>query len=74
MWSKLEQLYMTKAHSNHIYLKQKFYVIKMDENMSTDEIIDDFTKLIPHLENLEIKINEDDKSIFCTPILSSIIN
>ena len=28
--------------------------------MSIDEITDDFTKLISHLENLEIKINEED--------------
>ena len=43
MWSKLEQLYMTKSLSNRIYLKKKFYGFKMDENKSIDENINEFT-------------------------------
>lgn len=58
MWTKLEQLYMTKALPNRIYLKQRFYGFKMDENKSIDENIYEFTKLLSDLENMEVKIDE----------------
>ncbi|PON84365.1 hypothetical protein TorRG33x02_198250, partial [Trema orientale] len=64
MWSKLEGLYMTKALSNRIYLKQKFYVYKMDDTETTNESIDEFTKLVSDLESLNIKLDEEDQAIF----------
>lgn len=64
MWNNLEQLYMTKALPNRIYLKQRFYGYKMDENKSIDESIDEFTKLHTDLENIEVKIDEEDQAIF----------
>lgn len=60
MWNKLEELYLTKALPNRIYLKHKFYSFKMDEPKSIDE----FTKLVSDSENLEIKIDEEDQAIF----------
>ena len=60
MWSKLEQLYMTKSLSNRIYLKKKFYGFKMDENKSIDENINEFTKLIFDLEILEVEVDDED--------------
>lgn len=36
----------------------------MDENKSIEENIDDFTKFLSDLENIEIKINEEDQTIF----------
>ena len=64
MWMKLEQLYMTKALPNRIYLKQRFYGFKMDETKTIDENIDDFTKLVADLENLEFEVDEEDQTIF----------
>ena len=60
MWLKLEQLFMTKALHNRIYLKQKFYGFKMDESKTIYENVDEFTKLVADLENLDVKIDEKD--------------
>ena len=64
MWSKLEQLYMTKSLSNRIYLKKKFYGFKMDENKSIDENINEFTQLIFDLEILEVEVDDEDQANF----------
>ena len=37
MWLKLEQLFLTKALPNQIYLKLKFYGFEMDESKTKDE-------------------------------------
>lgn len=55
---------MTKALPNRIYLKQRFYSFKMDENKSIDENVDEFTKLLSDLENMEVKIDDEDQAIF----------
>ena len=64
MWMKLEQLYMTKALPNRIYLKQRFYGFKIDETKTIDENINEFTKLVDDLENLEFEVDEEDQTIF----------
>ena len=56
IWLKLEQLFKTKALPNRIYLKQKFYGFKMDKSKTIDENVDEFTKLVADLENLNVKI------------------
>ena len=64
MWLKLEQLFMTKTLPNRIYLKQRFYGFKMEENKSIDENIDDFTKLVADLAILDVEIDDEDQAIF----------
>ena len=64
MWLKLEALYMTKSLPTRIHLKQKFSSFKMDDQKSVDDNIDDFTKLINDLENLDVKIDDEDQAIF----------
>ena len=64
MWLKLEQLFMTKALPNRIYLKQKFYGFNMDESKTIDENVDEFIQLVANLENLNAKIDKEDQTIF----------
>ena len=64
MWTKLAQLYMTKSLPTRIYLKQKFYSFKMDEDKSMDDSVDEFTKLVNDLESLDVKIDDEDQAIF----------
>ena len=40
IWSKLEDLYMTKSLVNHLYLKQALYSFKMQENKMVEEQLD----------------------------------
>jgi len=37
IWSKLEDLYMTKSLVNRLYLKQALYSFKMLENITVEE-------------------------------------
>lgn len=64
MWSKLDELYLTKALPNQNYLQRKFYSFNIDESKSFDDNIDEFTKLVSNLENLEIEIEKEDQAIF----------
>ena len=64
MWLKLEQLFMTKTLPNRIYLKQRFYGYRMEETKSIDENIDEFTKLVVDLANLDVEIDDEDQAIF----------
>ncbi|PKU72844.1 Retrovirus-related Pol polyprotein from transposon TNT 1-94 [Dendrobium catenatum] len=63
LWKKLEELYRQKTLPNRIYLKEKFFGYKMDEAKSIDDNLDEFNKLILDLENLEVKIEDEDKAI-----------
>lgn len=53
-----------EALPNRIYLKQKFYGFKMEVSKPIDENIEKFTNLVTDLENLDVKIDEEDQTIF----------
>ncbi|CAM8912019.1 unnamed protein product [Rhodiola kirilowii] len=57
VWLKLESLYMTKSLTNKVYLK----ALSGDKDL--DESLDEFSKIILDLENLEIKIDDEDQAI-----------
>src|ERR1051325_3627911 len=57
LWVKLESLYMTKSLVNRLYLKQALYSFKMIEYKVLTKKLDMFNKLIPDLENIDVKID-----------------
>ena len=61
VWKKLEGLYMTKSLVNLLYLKQALYSFNMSEEKALDEQLDMFNKLILDLENIKIKIDDEDQ-------------
>nr|BAQ19356.1 putative gag-pol polyprotein [Torenia fournieri] len=63
LWKKLEELYMTKSLANRLYLKQALYSFKMIEEKAIDEQMDQFIKLILDLENIEVKIEDEDQAL-----------
>ena len=54
---------MTKASANRLYLKHKLYNFKMQSGRLMEEHIDDFNKLISDLENVEIKVEDEDQGL-----------
>jgi len=63
IWLKLESLYMTKSMVNCLFLKNQLYSFKMtEERMLSDQIID-FNKILDDLENLEVKMEDEDKAL-----------
>ena len=64
MWKALERSYQTKSLPNQIYMKQRFYCFKMEENKSLDENMDVFLKLVSDLASVQVNISEEDQAIF----------
>jgi len=63
MLEALDKLYMSKALPNRIYLKQKLYSYKMQENLSVEGNIDEFLRLIADLENTNVLVSDEDQAI-----------
>uniref|UniRef100_A0A5B7BPW2 Putative retrotransposon protein, Ty1-copia subclass n=1 Tax=Davidia involucrata TaxID=16924 RepID=A0A5B7BPW2_DAVIN len=60
LWKKLVSLYIKKLLTNHLYLKQQLYTLKMKEGMSISEHVDEFNKIIMDMKNINLKIDEED--------------
>ena len=63
IWTKLEKLYMTKSLANQLYLKQILYSFKMNKEKPLSDQIDDFKKIIDDLENIDIKMEDEDQAL-----------
>lgn len=63
VWTKLEQLYMTKSLANRLYIKQCLYSYKFVEEKGISEQLDDFNKTIGDRENVDVQLEDEDKAI-----------
>ena len=63
IWLKLESLYMTKSTVNRLFLKNQLYSFKMTEERMLSDQIADFNKILDDLENLEVKMEDEDKAL-----------
>lgn len=63
IWLKLEHLYMTKSLANRLYLKQRLYTFKMQAGRSIEDYMDEFIKIIIDLENIDIKIDDENQAL-----------
>lgn len=63
MWTELESFYMTKSLANGLHMKQKLYSFKIADEKNISEKIDDFIKIMDDLENIEVKLEEEDKAL-----------
>ena len=63
IWRKLESLYMTKSLANRLYLKQRLYSFKMQEERSIEDQMDEFNKIIVDLVNVDVKIEDEDQGV-----------
>ena len=69
LWNKLASIYMKKSLANKLYLKKKLYTLRMEESRELRKDLDDFNKIILDLNNLGVKIDEEDQAII---LLSSL--
>ena len=63
VWVKLESLYITKSLANQLYMKQRLFSYKILEDQSFAEQIDDFSKNLDDLENVDGPMKNEDKAI-----------
>lgn len=69
VWMKLEQLLMTKSLPNKLHLKQRLFYLKMAEGSSLSSHLYTFKELVCNLENMDVKYEDDDLTLF---LLSSL--
>ncbi|KAL8542762.1 hypothetical protein ACS0TY_003589 [Phlomoides rotata] len=63
VWKKLESLYQTKSVSNKLYVKQKLLDFRMSEDKGLSEQLDTFNRYVDDLEDLDVKLEDDDKAL-----------
>ena len=63
LWKKLEDKYMTKSVENHLYLKKKLFRFQYHAGISLFEHLNDYNKILADLQNLEVDISNEDKSL-----------
>ncbi|KAL8470418.1 hypothetical protein ACS0TY_033050 [Phlomoides rotata] len=63
VWRKLESLYQTKSVSNKLYVKQKLLDFRMLDGKDLNEQLDTFNRYIDDLEDLDVKMEDDDKAL-----------
>lgn len=63
LWVKLESRYMSKSLANKLRLKESLYTLRMAEGTSIQTHLNEFNSIIIDLENLEVKIDDEDKAV-----------
>ncbi|WVZ24349.1 hypothetical protein V8G54_002893 [Vigna mungo] len=63
IWAKLESLYMTRSLAHRLCLKQQLFSFKMSELRTIEEQIAEFSKIVDDLENIEVKLEDEDKAV-----------
>ena len=62
---------MVESLANRLYLKQQLYNYRFVENKSLSEQLDQFAKFVDDLENVEVKLEEEDEAIVLLNALPS---
>ena len=63
LWKKLEDLYTKKSMAKSLATKKKLYTLQMEEGSSILDHIDAFNKIILDLEDINVKIDDEDKAM-----------
>jgi len=63
LWEILEKKYQTKSIESLLQLKMRFYRFQMKRRLSIDEHMNNYTKLLTDLVNMDVKIEKEDKAL-----------
>ncbi|KAH9657437.1 hypothetical protein KPL70_023077 [Citrus sinensis] len=69
LWKKLEDLYTKKSLTKRLCTKKRIYTLQMEEGSSLANHIDNFNRIILDLEDINVKLEDEDKAII---LLSSL--
>ena len=59
----LEKKYLTKCIESLLLLKRRLYRFQMKRELTIDEHMNSYTKLLIDLVNVDVKIKEEDKAV-----------
>ena len=71
LWCTLESLYMTKSLSNKLFMKKHLYSLRIKEGTFILQYLNAFNKILSNLLVLEVKVEEEDKTLLLLSSLSS---
>ena len=74
LWTRLEELYMTKCLANKIRLKEMLYTFCMAEGTLVQKHLNEFNSIMVDLKSLDVKIEDEDKAILLVVSLPPLIN
>ena len=63
MWEILEKKYLTKIIESRLHLKRRLYRFQLQKELSIAEHMNDYTKLLTDLDNMNVTIEEKDKTL-----------
>lgn len=71
LWKRLEDKFMTKSVENRLYLKKKLFRFQYRAGSSLSEHLNDFSKILADLRNLDASILDEDKALLLLNSLPS---
>ena len=63
IWEILEGKYLIKSVENHLQLKRRLYCFQLKKGISISEHGNNYTKLLADLANMDVVIEEKDKTL-----------
>jgi len=63
LWKILKKKYLTKSIESRLQLKSRLYGFQLKKGISIDEHMNNHTKLLTDLVNVNVKIEEEDKAL-----------
>ena len=68
LWETLNEKYLTKSIENRLHLKKRFNQFKMKKEVSIRKHVNNFTKLLSDMANVNIIVEDEDKAmlLFCS--------
>lgn len=63
LWDTLGNKYLTKTAESRLHLKRRLYAFRMRRGASIGEHLNNFTKLLADLLNVEVKVEDEDKAM-----------
>jgi len=71
IWDKLESYYNSQSLTSRLYSQKVLYGLKKMEEANFNQYLDEFNKIMTKLDSLEVKIEEEDKSLLLLTSLPS---
>ena len=63
LWENLEKKYLTKSIESRLQLKSRLYGFQLKKGVFIDKHMNNYTKLLTDLVNVDVKIEEEDKAL-----------